>query len=72
MPNKPKKDILSLKGKRVSEAVYDENCLTVTFEDGSVISAALRCGGGADGGWYTWTTICVKTPEEGSLEIIDR
>ncbi len=68
----PKREILSLKGKKVKEAVYDEDCLKITFEDGSVISAAAAFGGGADFGWYTWTEVYVQTPEEGYIEIINK
>ncbi len=68
----PEQEIPELKGKKVKKAVVEDDCLIVIFEDGSELSVAAMHGPGADGGWYTWTSVYLRSPDKPELKIINK
>ncbi len=63
--------ILSLNGKKIKKASLEAGRMTITFEDGAILTAAAKSGPGADGGWYNWTSVDLSVPGEGLTTIID-
>lgn len=60
----------SLEGKRIVNSDFGGNSLKLLLDDGSKLIIAAHAGVGADGGWYNWTEVILKT-ESNSFTLID-